>query len=217
MPKKRVYIKNDRGLEIFTINNFLTESECEYLCSKILEKHKPSEVAGTGKVASTYNEARTSSTSDLPDTDPKIRKIKEKICVELEQSFENGEPMQGQLYEEGQQFKHHQDYFWGDSYYNFCLESGQRTYTFMIYLNDVEEGGGTDFFHLGKTFSPKRKMAVAWKNSNGQGTENEAAMHAGLPVIKGSKMVITQWFREKAYNPYGDQKAAQEYHNKNNN
>jgi prolyl 4-hydroxylase len=60
-------------------------------------------------------------------------------------------------------------------------------------------------------------MAVVWKNSNGQGTENEASLHAGLPVIKGSKMVITQWFREKAYNPYGDQKAAQEYHNKNNN
>jgi prolyl 4-hydroxylase len=123
--------------------------------------------------------------------------------------------MQGQLYEEGQQFKHHQDYFWGDSYNNFCLHSGQRTYTFMIYLNDVEEGGGTDFFHLGKTFIPKRKMAVAWKNSNGQGTENEAAMHAGLPVIKGIKMVITQWFREKAYNPYKDQEEAQKYHKNN--
>jgi prolyl 4-hydroxylase len=215
MSKKRVYIKNDRNLEIFTINNFLTESECEYLCSKILEKHKPSEVAGEGKVASTYNDARTSSTSDLSDTDPKIRKIKEKICTELEQSFENGEPMQGQLYKEGQQFKHHQDYFWGDSYNNFCLHSGQRTYTCMIYLNEVEEGGGTDFFHLGKTFIPKKRMAVIWKNSNGQHAENEAALHAGLPVIKGYKVVITQWFRENAYNPYKDQELAQKYHKSN--
>ena len=58
-------------------------------------------------------------------------------------------------------------------------------------------------------------MAVVWKNSNGQGTENEAAMHAGLPVIKGIKMVITQWFREKAYNPYKDQEEAQKYHKNN--
>jgi prolyl 4-hydroxylase len=215
MPKKRVYIKNDRDLEIFTINNFLTENECEYLYSKILQNHKRSEVAGEGTTAATYNDARTSSTSDLPDTESKIKKIKEKICAELGTTFENGEPMQGQLYEEGQQFKHHHDYFWGDGYNNYCLNSGQRTYTCMVYLNEVEEGGGTDFFHLGKTFTPKKRMAVIWKNSNGQGTENEAALHAGLPVIKGHKAVITQWFRENAYNPYKDQELAQEYHKNN--
>jgi len=36
-----------------------------------------------------------------------------------------------------------------------------------------------------------------------------------LPVIKGIKMVITQWFREKAYNPYKDQEEAQKYHKNN--
>jgi prolyl 4-hydroxylase len=83
----------------------------------------------------------------------------------------------------------------------------------MIYLNDVEEGGETDFDKINYKFSPQKRMAVVWKNSNGSGSENSASHHAGMPVKKGKKIVITKWFRENHYNPLEDQKLSLMTHN----
>jgi prolyl 4-hydroxylase len=121
------------------------------------------------------------------------------------------EPTQGQIYEVGQEFRHHQDAFGKDAYHNHCLSSGQRTWTFMVYLNNVEEGGETDFSVLQKTITPVKGTAVVWKNSDGTGSENPAALHAGLPIIKGKKVIITKWFRENVFNSAEDAKLAKEY------
>jgi prolyl 4-hydroxylase len=211
----RVPIENDHNVEIFTIDNFLLEEECDYLCAKILKNHSRSQVAGYGDEASIVLEDRTSSTSTLTNADPIAREINKKISDELGIPEENGETMQGQLYEVGQEFRNHNDYFNGDAYYNHCLYSGQRTYTFMIYLNDVEEGGETDFPTLGKQFAPKKGMAVIWRNSEGQTTENPATLHAGKPVIQGKKIIVTKWFRENSWNSSKDAELSAEYHKNN--
>ena len=196
---ERIYISNDKDLEIFTIPNFLKDSECDYLCKKILTTNSRSQVAGYGNEPSVVMESRTSSTSNLYDEDLIVKKINKRISKELQMPLENGETMQGQLYEVGQEFRHHNDYFIGDGYTNHCLSSGQRVYTCMIYLNDVEEGGETDFSQIGRSFKPTKGMAIVWKNSNGIGTENPASLHAGTPVIKGKKIIVTKWFREKKW------------------
>lgn len=41
-------------------------------------------------------------------------------------------------------------------------EEGVRILTVFLYLNDVEEGGGTDFPKLGITVEPKKGKAVIW-------------------------------------------------------
>jgi len=180
----RNLLLNNLDLEIFTINDFLTEEECDYLCSEIEQNSTRSQVAGTGSEASSTSYTRTSSTSALSLSDSVVDQITERMSLELDIPKENGEKMQGQLYEVGQEFKHHYDYFTDDAYYNHCLASGQRTYTFMVYLNDTEEGGETNFLNLyNYSIKPKKGMAVVWKNSNGHGTENPASLHAGMPVI----------------------------------
>ena len=194
---ERIYISNDKDLEIFTIPNFLKDSECDYLCEKILSTNSRSQVAGYGNEPSVVMESRTSSTSNLYDEDLMVKKINKRISKELQMPLENGETMQGQLYEVGQEFRHHNDYFIGDGYTNHCLSSGQRVYTFMIYLNDVEEGGETDFSQIGRSFKPTKGMAVVWKNSNGIGTENPASLHAGTPVIKGKILSLQNGLEKK--------------------
>jgi len=210
MSYTRIHVENDKNLEIFTIEDFLTDEECDHLCSMIEKNHTRSTVSGTGYTQSVVSDFRTSSTSTLNYGDPTVDAIDQRIADELGVPRENGESFQGQLYEVGQQFKHHHDYFSGDSYNNHCLYSGQRTYTCMIYLNDVEEGGETDFLEIGKTFSPKKRMAVIWKNSNGTGTENPASIHAGLPVTKGKKMIITKWYRERKWDMNEDTRLKEE-------
>ena len=41
---------------------------------------------------------------------------------------------------------------------------GQRTWTTMIYLNDVEKGGETYFKHLKLKIKPEKGLLIAWNN-----------------------------------------------------
>ncbi len=208
---ERVYIENSQGLEIFTIPQFLTNEECDHIVSLTEKSSTRSSVAGEGSQSIKYDVGRTSSTSILSDADPIVAAVNQKMYTELGIEGRFSEPTQGQIYEVGQEFRHHQDAFGKESYHNHCLASGQRTWTFMIYLNDVEEGGQTDFPKIGRTFQPVKGTAVVWKNSNGTGTENPAALHAGLPVTKGRKVIITKWFRENVFNGAEDGRLAKEY------
>ena len=208
---ERIYIENSHGLEMFTIPQFLTNEECDYIVKVTETGSTRSSVAGTGAQSIIYNEGRTSSTAVLQDTDPVISQVNQKMYTELGIEGPYSEPTQGQIYEVGQEFRHHQDAFGKDAYHNHCLSSGQRTWTFMIYLNDVEEGGETDFPTLQKTITPVKGTAVVWKNSDGTGSENPAALHAGFPVRKGRKIIITKWFRENVFNSAEDAKLAKEY------
>jgi len=216
MQKNRKYVKHKGELEIFTIPNFVSAEECDYLCSIIEANNTRSSVAGTGNNSSTYDAGRTSSTSNLMDTDKVVNAINRRMHEELNIPTGYSEPTQGQLYEVGQEFRHHTDYFEGDAYNNHCLASGQRTWTFMIYLNDVEKGGETEFFKLAqKRFKPTKGTAVVWKNSDGSGRVYPDSFHAGLPVIKGKKIIITKWFRENIFDSSNDHKLSKEYHEQN--
>jgi len=208
---ERLYIENSHGLEMFTIPQFLTNEECDHIVRLTEASSTRSSVAGTGAQAIKYDEGRTSSTTVLLDTDPIVSQVNQKMYTELGIEAPYSEPTQGQIYEVGQEFRHHQDAFGKDAYHNHCLSSGQRTWTFMIYLNDVEEGGETDFLTLQKTITPVKGTAVVWKNSDGTGSENPAALHAGLPIIRGKKVIITKWFRENVFNSAEDARLAKEY------
>lgn len=127
------------------ISNFLSKKDCEAIIKMIDSNHTRSTVAGRGNDKSQYEETRTSSTSSLPEQNPLIKRIKKRIAKKLGLDINRGESIQGQLYEPGQFFKPHTDFFEGDSFINHCLASGNRTHTFMMYLNIPEEGGETDF------------------------------------------------------------------------
>lgn len=208
---ERIYIQNDHGLEIFSIPQFLNQEECDYIVGLTQKSSERSRVAGTGTESAKYDAGRTSSTAVLWDDDPVISMVDQRMYTTLGIEKQYSEPTQGQIYEVGQEFRHHQDAFGKEAYHNHCLSSGQRTWTFMIYLNDVEEGGETDFPTIGKTFQPIKGTAVVWKNSSGTGTENSAALHAGLPVKKGRKVIITKWFRENVFNSTEDARLGKEY------
>ena len=209
---QREYIENDQGLEIFTIPNFLTDEECDHLCEHIEKNNTRSTVAGSGNKKSTYDQGRTSSTSTLMDSNLVVQTVNNKMYTELGIDASYSETTQGQIYQVGQHFNHHNDYFDGDAFINHCLSSGQRTWTFMIYLNDVEEGGDTEFRNLDLKIKPIKGTAVVWKNSDGQGTENPASHHCGTHVTKGKKIIITKWFRENIYNAAEDERLAREHH-----
>merc|ERR1712232_41531 len=68
----------------------------------------------------------------------------------------------------------------------------------MTYLNDVEEGGATSFFHLGINVQPKSGRAILWADTfrNAPLDKDERTAHEALRVNKGSKYTATTWFQQ---------------------
>ena len=110
-----------------------------------------------------------------------------------------GEAIQGQRYLPGQQFKPHNDWFYTSEKYwlDERKRGGQRSWTTMAFLNEVEEGGETHFTDIGIKIEPKPGVLLIWNNALVDGSPNEGTMHAGTPVVKGSKYIITKWYRTR--------------------
>ena len=111
---------------------------------------------------------------------------------------ETGEPLQGQRYAPGQEFKPHTDTFepGGADFYIHTADAGQRTWTAMVYLNQPEDGGATRFKAIGKTVQPETGKLLAWNNRTPGGGVNPATLHHGMKVRAGTKYIVTKWYRE---------------------
>ena len=182
--------------EFYLIENFLNEQECATIIEKIKENLRPSLMVDHDQKNSGF---RTSSTCDMGALDdPFIKMIDDRICQTIGIDAGFSEPIQGQFYEVGQEFKAHTDFFEKNELPDNDNGYGQRTFTFFIYLNEVEEGGHTDFPMLGVTGIPNIGDALIWNSLNPDGSCNYNTLHHGMPVRKGWKAVITKWFRLKS-------------------
>ena len=183
---------NTDKMELYSIDNFLTNLECDKLieiCNKNLAPSLSS---------SNDNNYRTSSTCDTFDINDTlfINIIEEKMAQLLKISSNYSEKIQIQKYEVGQEFKMHTDFIEIDI--NKTVSNyGNRTYTFMVYLNNVEKGGETYMISLNEKIKPVKGKALIWYNLDDNGNENRETIHAGLSVVKGTKYIITKWFRQK--------------------
>lgn len=184
-------------LTLFQVRNFLSPALCLAFIDKIDSQRRRSTV-------SDYNGDeffRTSETCDIDAIDPLSQDIDAMIedLAGLDRRY--GEPLQGQRYAVGQEFKQHTDYFEpsGIDYDRFCGEHGQRTWTVMIYLNEPEAGGGTRFKAIDKIIQPETGKLLAWNNRRADGTPNPSTLHAGMKVRVGTKYVLTKWFRERPW------------------
>ncbi len=179
-------------LEIFCIDNFLDNRECQHLIKTIRSKLRPSELSSPD--ADKF--FRTSKTCDLATlNDNIIESVNDKICNLLQIEKDLSEPIQGQFYEVGQEFKPHTDFFEDHELQNSGGALGQRSYTVMIYLNSTEQGGETTFPLIDKEFSPSEGKALIWCNLNPDMSPNNFSMHHAKQVQKGYKAIITKWFR----------------------
>ena len=66
------------------------------------------------------------------------------------------------------------------------MEMQSRAFVFSIYLNDVEEGGETEFLHFSKRVKPKTGRIVIWP-------AGFPYLHRGNPPLSGEKYILTSW------------------------
>ncbi|WP_379921932.1 prolyl hydroxylase family protein [Erythrobacter sp. R86502] len=187
----------DRPLELFAMADFLSHSECTRLRDMIDATAQPSALHEVD-YASGF---RTSYSADIDPGEPLVAAISARIDALLGVDAAIGEPVQGQRYHPGQQFKPHNDWFYVTEGYWPQEEArgGQRSWTAMAYLNTVEAGGRTAFTELGIEITPAPGVLLVWNNALPDGHPNEATLHAGLPVERGVKYIITKWYRTREW------------------
>ena len=120
-----------------------------------------------------------------------IKEIEKRIQNLTKVPFDHGEMLQVVHYNIGGFFNSHCDYIL-DPKSPFV----SRMITFLIYLNDVEEGGETLFPNLGIGIIPKKGRALLWYNCKGLTLPSRKGLRF-IKILKKPKMhpdVFTCWY-----------------------
>ena len=183
------------GLELYQARRFVDAETCAVLIASIERDLFPSAVLGSHPDP----EFRTSKSCNLSPLDAAVDLVDRRLAALLGIDRRFSETVQGQRYQVGQQFKPHHDFFHkGESYYeDASRQGGQRTWTAMLFLNEPERGGATNFPQVRVSAAPETGTALIWNNMHADGTPNPNSLHQGSPVEAGLKYVITKWFRER--------------------
>jgi prolyl 4-hydroxylase len=118
-------------------------------------------------------------------------------------SVGNFEKIQMQLYEQGQEYQRHYDFFVHEDEHvkeyktSESIMENNRIATAIIYLSDDFSGGDTWFPKLNIFIRPQLGKLLYFEY-NYTPEINDLTEHAGCPVIEGEKYIATSWIRAQS-------------------
>ena len=99
-------------------------------------------------------------------------------------------------------YQHHFDaYDHGTTRGDYNMQrGGQRLVTVLAYLNDVEEGGTTSFWHLNLEIQPLQGRLLVFHNClPNTNKKHLKTLHQGNAPLSGEKYAFNLWFHEFPY------------------
>lgn len=193
-------IYNDDPL-VYVIEDFITDQECQHFVSASDSKLERAKTIG-GKDG-IYHENRTGSNCWIAHNHSEVAtNLGQRIADLVGFPLKNAESFQVVYYTGGTQYNDHHDAFNHETEEGkkHLERGGQRIFTALGYLNDVEEGGSTEFNDLNISIKPKKGSLLVWKNVlSGTTKVHPESLHAGRPVTKGEKYAFNLWFRENKF------------------
>ena len=184
---------------IYTFDNFFSKEECEHICDvakPFFQRATVSYTTGGG-----ISKGRTGKNCWLRhDHDQIVNSVCNRISDLVQIPLVNCESMQVIHYDRDQEYRSHYDSWTKDGNPKNvrCLEKGgNRIVTCLGYLNEVEEGGETEFTNLKIKVSPKIGKLLVFYNCNvDNNSPHINSLHSGCSVLKGEKYAFNLWFRE---------------------
>ena len=185
---------------VLTFERFLSPS----LCNWIIERARPSleaaRVIHAQEGGAKVNSIRTNTGMgfSLIDTDLVMQITQARIAAAIGVPMAHQEPTNVLHYEPGQEYRPHYDFVDpGVAHFQQQLMTvGQRTVTFLIYLNDDYQDGATAFPRLDWSFKGKTGDAIAFWNLT-DGAPDTRTLHAGTPPVGGVKWLFSKWVRDR--------------------
>lgn len=200
------FFKNNQYL-IFEIDNLLNKDECD-----LLIKHANPRLERSSTISSTpISNVRTSYNTFLHSKDHSLSSDVKNILHKIDtitnklsgKPVENQEPLQIVKYSPHQEYKSHYDCcvpMNSPMCLNDAKSHGYRHSTLLIYMNDVDIGGETEFPLLNYKFTPKLGKAIFFFNlTKNEDSFHTLSKHAGLPPTHGDKWICNKWIRTQPY------------------
>jgi len=186
------YYKNDK-FNYTIYEKLLSKNDCESLIGEFTSFRQARTYGSSLQYDEENRKAQNAIYKDESIILKKVRKIfAEKTNTNI---IQQETPISFIKYDKGGEYKPHFDF-----YENLKIiknpEMGNRLKTIILYLNDNYIGGETNFPILGHSFKCDQGDILTWNNLNENGTPNTDTLHAGLPVIEGTKYIIITWIRE---------------------
>lgn len=185
---------------VLTFERFVSPDVCDWirgLAAPRLEAARVKNPERGGANADTYRSNSGMGLSVL-DTDLVVQLVHARIANAIGVPVRHQEPTNILHYEPGQEYKPHFDFI-DPGVAHFAQEVqrlGQRTVTFLIYLNDDFEGGATAFPRLNWSFKGRKGDALAFWNVT-DGRPDPRTLHAGTPTTEGVKWLFSKWVRDR--------------------
>ncbi len=185
---------------VFLLEDLLTHEECEHIIALASPQMGRSEVLDNETGEGVVDTHRTSYGTFLKrQQDEVISRIENRIAELFNVPIETGEGLQVLNYKIGAEYKPHHDYFsYSDKIKEKMLSgNGQRCGTLIMYLNDVDSGGGTTMPEINLEVTPKKGSGFFFCYPVSH--ESSLTLHSGAPVLDGEKWVATKWFHPGPY------------------
>ena len=184
--------------KIIIHDDFIDHKTCKSLIKKYEDNLIQSRTT-SGKM-SKLSSARTSNSYSIKKNNQNLLDISKRIKDINDWHNKGCEDFQITRYGINQHYKPHYDAFDildAENLDRDIQEKGQRMITNILYLNDVAEGGSTNFTKLNVSIKPKIGRLLSFtnciKNTN---YLNPFSLHESREVLKGEKWILTLWLRE---------------------
>ena len=187
--------------DVVLLDNFMTEAECDELCSLSKSTLIKSTVVDDKTGEGINHHARTSQgTYFTVGQNALVKKIETRISEITGTPVSHGEGIQILNYANGGEYKPHFDYFPDNEGGQANMQKGgQRMITIIMYLNNVITGGATIFPEINLNIYPKKGSALYFSYYSANGELDPLTLHGGAPVIEGEKWIATKWIRQYPY------------------
>ena len=198
------------GPWVLMFDSFLSDEEADnFIRLASIEGYVRSTDVGVKKFDGTFSDIRSSERTSENSwcqhecfEDVTTKRVLSRIANLTDIDDTNSEYLQLLKYEEGQFYGVHNDFI----PYQVQRPVGPRILTFYMYLNDVEDGGGTRFPAVGAqpdgtTVIPKRGRAVLWPSvlDSDPNKQDSRTNHEAMPVIRGVKYGANAWIHNRNY------------------
>ncbi|MCB0967394.1 MAG: 2OG-Fe(II) oxygenase [Ilumatobacter sp.] len=186
---------------VWVFDNFLTPDECLHIIELAEPRMDDALVSRLG--ANTASTRRTGQVAWVKhDEDAIVRGLVARVSDLVAVPADHAENLQVIHYGETQEYQSHFD-AWDietDKGKEKTARGGNRAVTALLYLNEVDGGGGTGFPKLDlEVEAIPGRMVIFHNLYEGYSTRHRKSLHGGLPVTAGEKWACNLWFREQQY------------------
>lgn len=186
---------------IGVVEGFLPAAACEWIIERARPRLRGVHVNNPESGGSVAVEYRSNSGAgfSLTDSDVVLELVNVRIAATINMSVSNQEPTNVLHYETGEEYRPHFDFIDPGvaQFGRELMAFGQRTTTFLVYLNGDFDGGETDFPRLQWKFKGATGDALVFGNVDAQGQPERQTLHAGLAPTRGEKWLLSKWVRDQ--------------------